>query len=78
MASNIPETDITRNWEQSSLNRLFPCTKKVFTPEDVTERLENMEALLRIILDRLSDVDGKRIQDELAPFGYNLTVVNKH
>lgn len=70
-------TDITRNWEQTCLNRLFPCAVKVYTPEDISTRLDSIETILRVVLDRLSEVDGKRLRDEVAPFGYRVDVVNK-
>lgn len=75
--SNISETDITRNGEQSVLNRLFRCETKVYTDEAIAHRLDSLETLVRVILDRLSEVDGKRIKEENTPFGCDIILVKK-
>lgn len=67
--------EFARNAEQSALNRLLPVAQKVFTPEDLTRRVESLEAIVRVLLDRLGELDGKRIMEQIAPFGYRLTLV---
>lgn len=64
-----------QNIENSAVNWLFPPYEKLMSHYDMSHRIESLEALVRVLLDRMSAVDSKRVIHEPVPSGYRLKLI---
>ena len=58
------------SWEAQAFQSLVPEGEKVYTNEQLTRKVEGLEKLCGLLLQRLHEIDGKRMEHHAIPSGY--------
>jgi len=64
------------SFEVSAFESLIPKGEKVYTNEQLTRKVEGLEKLCGLLLQRLHEIDGKRMAQWSTTFGYDYKFVN--
>jgi hypothetical protein len=63
------------SWEVSAFQSLLPTEEKVYTSEQLTRRIDGLEKLCGLLLQRLHEIDGKRLEHHVSTLGYDYKFV---
>ena len=63
------------SWEVQAFHSLIPEGEKVYTNEQLTRKVEGLEKLCGLLLQRLHEIDGKRMEHHSRALGYEYRFV---
>ena len=63
------------SWEVQAFHSLVPEGEKVYTNEQLTRKVEGLEKLCGLLLQRLHEIDGKRMEHHSRALGYEYRFV---